>query len=64
MSLYEYSNSLPDYEPTMYLRGFSVEQIFQAFRNTQRKKKKDSDQKKREQSILEKEMFRFIENSL
>lgn len=52
-----YSQDLPDYSHDMYLKGFSAYQIFEANRRTNRKKQK----KKREESILEKETFDFIE---
>lgn len=52
-----YYEPLPDYSNDMYLKGFSIYQIFEANRRTNRKKQK----KKKEESILEKEMFNFIE---
>ena len=54
-------NDLPDYSPTMHLKGFSAMQIYSSFKQTQRKKQKDKKKKQREQSLLEKEIFRFIE---
>lgn len=54
-------NDLPDYSPTMHLKGFSAMQIYSSFKQTQRKKQKDKKRKQREQSLLEKEIFRFIE---
>ena len=56
-----YYNDLPDYSPTMHLKGFSAMQIFSSFKQTQRKKQKDKKKKQREQSLLEKEILRFIE---
>ena len=52
-----YNQDLPDYSKDMYLKGFSPYQILEAFRRTEKKKR----DKKREESILEKEMFNFIE---
>ena len=52
-----YNPDLPDYSNDMYLKGFNIYQIFEANRRTNRKKQK----KKREESILEKETFDFIE---
>lgn len=49
-----YNENLPDYSNDMYLKGFNPYEILEAFRRTNRKKK-------REESILEKEMFNFIE---
>lgn len=54
-------NDLPDYSPTMHLKGFSAMQIYSSFKQTQRKKQQDKKRKQREQSLLEKEIFRFIE---
>ena len=51
---------MPEYSDTMYLKGFSPMQIYSAFKQTQRRKQKD----KREESILEKEVFAFIEAML
>ena len=50
----------PEYSRDMYLRGFSASQIYSAFKQTQRRKQKDK-RKKREQSILEKELYDFTE---
>jgi hypothetical protein len=55
---------MPEYSNTMYLRGFSPMQIYSAFKQTQRKKRKDERKKKREESILEKETMAFIEAML
>ena len=55
-----YSQDLPDYSHDMYLKGFNAYQIFEANRRTNIKKQK----KKREESILEKEMFNFIEGMI
>ena len=55
---------MPEYDHTMYLKGFTPTQIYSAFKQTQRKKQKDKKDKKREQSILEKETFAFIEKML
>jgi len=49
-----YNQNLPDYTHDMYLRGFNPYEILEALRRTKRKKKK-------EESILEKEIFNFIE---
>lgn len=60
MTLSDYYNrNLPDYYPTMYQDGYEPWQIMQAFRNTQRKKDRE-----KEQSILEKEVFNFIEKTM
>jgi len=53
---------LPDYSPTMHLKGFTAMQVFSAFKQTQRKKQKDKKKKQREQSLLEKEIFNLIES--
>ena len=55
---------MPEYSNTMYLKGVSPMQIFSAFKQTQRKKRKDERKKKREESILEKETMAFIEAML
>ena len=55
---------MPEYDHTMYLKGFTPTQIYSAFKQTQRKKQKDKKDKKREQSILEKETFAFNEQML
>ena len=47
-----YNPDLPDYSDDMYLKGFNPYEILEAFRRTE---------KKREESIFEKEMFNFIE---
>ena len=52
-----YNQDLPDYSKDMYLKGFSPYQILEAFRRTEKKKRK----KKKDESILQKEMFNFIE---
>ena len=52
-----YYQDLPDYSKDMYLKGFSPYQILEALRRTEKKKR----DKKREESIFEKEMFNFIE---
>ena len=54
-------SDLPDYSPTMHLKGFSAMQIYSSFKQTQQKKQKDKKKKQREQSLLEKEILRFIE---
>lgn len=53
----------PEYSRDMYLRGFSATQIYAAFKQTQRKKQKEK-RKKREQSILEKELYNITEAAL
>ena len=55
---------MPEYSHSMYLKGFTPTQIYAAFKQTQRRKQKDKKDKKREQSILEKETFAFIEKML
>lgn len=55
---------MPEYSHSMYLKGFTPTQIYSAFKQTQRRKQKDKKDKKREQSILEKETFAFIEKML
>lgn len=52
-----YNQNLPEYSKYMYLQGFSPYEIMEAFKRTERDKRK----KKKEESILEKEMFNFIE---
>ena len=53
----------PEYSRDMYLRGFSASQIYSAFKQTQRRKQKDK-RKRREQSILEKELYNITEAAL
>ena len=53
---------LPDYSPTMHLKGFTAMQIYSSFKQTQRKKQKEKKRKQREQSLLEKEIFNLIES--
>lgn len=48
-----YNPDLPDYSDDMYLKGFNPYEILEAFRRTKKKK--------REESIIEKETFKFIE---
>ena len=55
---------MPEYSHTMHLKGFSPTQIYSAFKQTQRRKQKDKREKKREESILEKETMAFIEAML
>lgn len=52
---------MPEYSKQMYLQGFSAQQIMSAFRQTKRREQKRKRDKEREQSILEKEMYAFIE---
>ena len=52
-----YNQQLPEYSNAMYLKGFNPLQILEAMRQTNRKKQK----KKKDESILEKEMFNFIQ---
>lgn len=52
-----YNPDLPDYTDDMYLKGFNPFEILEAFRRTEKKKR----DKKKEESILEKETLRFIE---
>ena len=67
MTLSDYWNSkLPDYYPTMYLDGYTPEQVMQAFRNTQRKENQkliDEERKRREQARYEKEALKMVENN-
>ena len=53
----------PEYSRDMYVRGFSASQIYSAFKQTQRRKQKDK-RKRREQSILEKELYNITEAAL
>ena len=53
--------TMPEYSSSMYLKGFSPTQIYSAFKQTQRRKQNDKRKKKKEESILEKEVFAFIE---
>lgn len=52
-----YNNNLPDYSHDMYLKGFNPYEILEAMRRTNKKEY----QKKKEESIFEKEVFNFIE---
>ena len=64
MTLSDYwNNKLPDYYPTMYLDGYTPEQVMQAFRNTQRKENQKLIDEKREQARYEKEALNMIENN-
>ena len=54
-------NNLPEYNKAMYLMGYSANQVYQAFRQSNRKKK---NKKKKDESILEKEIFAIMEKSL
>ena len=47
----------------MYLRGFNIYQVYNAFKKSQRKKQDQKRKEKREQSVMEKEIFRLIEKS-
>ena len=61
MTLSDYWNSqLPDYYDTMYLDGYTPQQILQALRNTERKKYETQ----REQERLEKEALKMVEQNL
>ena len=61
MTLSDYWNSqLPDYYDTMYLDGYTPQQILQALRNTERKKY----EAQREQERLEKEALKMVEQNL
>ena len=51
---------LPEYSNYMYLQGFSPYEILESHRRTSRKKHN----KKKEQSIFEKEMLSFVQNML
>lgn len=48
----------------MHMKGFTPTQIYSAFKQTQRRKQKEKKDKKREESIWEKETFAFIEKML
>ena len=52
-----YNPDLPNYSDDMYLKGFNPFEILEAFRRTEKKKR----DKKRAESIFEKETLRFIE---
>ena len=58
MQLYE--ANIPEYSHTMHLQGYSATDVYRAFKESQRKKHSQ----KREQSILEKELYAFMYNSL
>ena len=55
MLIDQYHSNLPEYSHDMYLKGYDGYQVYAAFKNSQRKK--------REQSIMEKEIFDFMEKS-
>ena len=60
MTISDYWNSqLPDYYDTMYLDGYTPQQILQALRNTERKKY----EAQREQERLEKEALKMVEQN-
>ena len=60
MTISDYWNSqLPDYYDTMYLDGYTPQQIIQALRNTERKKY----EAQREQKRLEKEALKMVEQN-
>lgn len=54
-------SELPEYSSDMYLHGYSPQQIFEAFRRTNRKKNEERKKKKREETILEKELAHMVE---
>lgn len=56
-------DNLPEYSPTMHLQGFDAYQVYAAFKKSQRKKLDQKRKQKREQSILEKEIFQLMEKS-
>ena len=58
-----HQDNLPEYSHTMYLRGFNIYQVYNAFKKSQRKKQDQKRKEKREQSVMEKEIFRLIEKS-
>ena len=59
MLIDQYDSNLPEYSHQMHLQGYSATEVYRAFKKSQRKKYN----KKREQSIMEKEIFRFMEKS-
>lgn len=59
----QYYSNLPEYSPTMHLQGFNAYQVYAAFKQSQRKKHDQKRKEKREQSIMEKEIFRLMEKS-
>ena len=58
-----YHDNLPEYSHTMYLRGFNIYQVYNAFKKSQRKKEDKKRKEKREQSIMEQEILRLLEKS-
>jgi hypothetical protein len=56
-------DNLPEYSPTMHLQGYDAYQVYTAFKKSQRKKLDQKRKQKREQSILEKEIFQLMEKS-
>ena len=61
MTISDYwNNQLPDYYDTMYLDGYTPQQIIQALRNTEHKKY----EAQREQERLEKEALKMVEQNL
>ena len=58
--MYLYEANLPEYSHTMHLHGYSATDVYRSFKKSQRK----NHSQKREQSILEKELYAFMYNSL
>lgn len=63
MLIDQYHSNLPEYSHDMYLKGYDAYQVYAAFKKSQRKKYEEKRKKKREQSIMEKEIFDFMEKS-
>ena len=62
MLIDQYHSNLPEYSHDMYLKGYDAYQVYAAFKKSQRKKHEEKRKKKREQSIMEKEVFNFMES--
>lgn len=62
--MYLYEANTPEYSHTLHLQGYNATEVYKAFKKSQRKKHNQKQSQKREQSILEKELYAFMENSL
>ena len=65
MTLFDYYNSrLPDYYDTMYQDGYTPQEVWQAFRNTQYKEIEKIREQKQFEQDFEKAVNRALTNAL
>lgn len=64
MLINEYHKNLPDYYDTMYLDGYTPEQIMEAHRRTTRKKYLADQKRKQEEAAAEKAVQAEVEKQL